>query len=254
MSEQKPLQIAVQMYSLRAIDGFDAQLALARRCGFDWIEAVGTHGLAPAQFARQVKAAGAQVGSMHVGLADLERDPLPLIEACGLTGCPLIVMPFLPLAMRPSTPAGWRDIGSRLRAIAATLGRSNLRLAYHNHDFEFLRYGSQTALEWVFEGSDEVELGWEADLGWITRAGAQADAWLDRLGDRLAAVHVKDVAAAAGGDEDGWVALGDGTIRWDQVLPHIASLTRLVIFEHDHPTDHERTLTRSRALLRKYLG
>jgi len=255
MPDDDSIKIAVQLYSLRSIADFDARLALTSACGFEWVEAVGVHGLAPAEFAGKLAAHGLRVASMHVGITELEGEPDAVLQGCQLTGCKLIVMPYLPLGQRPSTPSGWRSLGRRLRVIATMLGTHGIRLAYHNHDFEFLRYGSRAALDWVLGEPDDSVFGWEADLGWMVRAGADVDLWLDRYGERLAAVHAKDVAAEGDGrNEDGWAALGDGIIHWEPMLARIASLTKLVIFEHDLPSDPERTLRRSRETLRQYLG
>lgn len=251
------MKVSVQIYSLREVGDLDAQLALARDCGFEWIESVATHGLAPDDFASRVAAHGLKVSSMHVSLALLENAPerAKLVQACRLTGCPLLVMPFLPMGERPATGAGWQAMGQRLGALGTLLRADGLRLAYHNHDFEFLAYDGKTALDWLFESTTPEQLGWEADLGWVCRAGADPWVWLDRWGDRLAAVHAKDIAPPrATVDEDGWAALGRGVLPWARLLPHLASRVDIVVFEHDKPRDAAAILRTSRGFLAEHLG
>lgn len=246
---------AVQLYSLRDAGDLDTQLALVRAAGFDWVESVATHGLAAPDFAARLAAHGLRVASMHASLALLESEPGQIVEACRHTGCPLVVMPWLPMGERPVGGAGWTAIGRRLAAIADTLQRDGLRLAYHNHEFEFLAHDGRAALEWILDACAPDQLGWEADVGWICRAGADAAHWLVRYAERLAALHVKDVAPAGRAvDEDGWAAPGQGIVPWPQLLPLVAGRVELFILEHDKPQDARAVLRTGREFLRAQLG
>jgi sugar phosphate isomerase/epimerase len=51
--------------------------------------------------------------------------------------------------------------------------------------------GSQ-ALDALFEGGPSLE--WQADVGWIARAGADPVAAVEARRDRLTSVHLKDLA------------------------------------------------------------
>jgi sugar phosphate isomerase/epimerase len=248
------MKISVQMHSLREVGGFDAQLSLARQAGFEWVETVATHGLRPAEFAARLAAHGLGVSSMHVSLAALESDLDTVIEACRRSACPLIVMPWLPMGERPATPAGWAAMGQRLGAQGDRVRAEGLQLAYHNHDFEFLAYQGRAALEWLFEATTPAQLAWEADLGWVGRAGADPQHWLSRFADRLAAVHAKDIAPdGTAVDEDGWTALGRGILPWADLLARLRTSVGPVVFEHDHPADHLATLRTSHAYLVHHL-
>ncbi|WP_295957060.1 sugar phosphate isomerase/epimerase [Rhodoferax sp.] len=249
------MKISVQIYSLREAGDLDVQLALARSCGFTWVETVATHGLTPQAFADKVAAHGLQVSSMHAALALLETDIATVIEACRLTGCPLVVMPWLPMGERSPTAAGFVALGQRLAALGDALRAHGVQLAYHNHDFEFLPYEGRTALEWIFSAATPAQLGWEADLGWVSRAGADPQVWLDKFADRLVAVHAKDIAPPRMAlEEDGWTTLGQGIVPWVALLAQLKTRTNLVVFEHDHPVDFASTLRNSHAFLTQHLS
>jgi sugar phosphate isomerase/epimerase len=247
------MKISVQLYSLRDVGDFDAQLALARECGFDWVETVAMHGLPAREFADKVASHGLRVSSMHASLVQLESQPQVITEACHATGCPLVVMPFLPMGERPADAPAWQAMGQRLARLGDALRAEGPRLAYHNHDFEFLSYGGRPALDWLFDHSTPEQLGWEADLGWVCRAGADPWSWLERHGHRLAAVHAKDIAPARTAvDEDGWAALGQGVLPWSRLLPHLASRVDVLVFEHDMPRDARAILRSSRAFFAEH--
>ena len=83
------MKLSVQIYSLREAGDFDTQLALAREAGFEWIESVAAHGLAPQKFAATLARHGLKLSSMHASLELLETAPEQVIEACRATACPL---------------------------------------------------------------------------------------------------------------------------------------------------------------------
>ena len=122
------MKLSAQIYSLRHSGDLNAQMALLRHCGFEWVESVATHGLAPQAFADALATHGLKLSSMHASLVQVETQREMLIQACQLTSCPLVVMPYLPFGERPRSAAGWRAMGLRL---AAGGGRPRLRPASH---------------------------------------------------------------------------------------------------------------------------
>jgi len=248
------MKLAVQIYSVRNAGDFDAQLELARTAGFEWIESVATHGLAPTKFAQTLARHGVKLSSMHASLELLETQPDHVVEACRAADCGLVVMPWLPRGELSATGRGWAAMGERLAGIGAALGRHSLRFAYHNHDFEFFRYDGRTALEWLFDAAPAAQVGWEADLGWVRRAGEDPLQWVRRFSGRLVAVHAKDIAPdGPRRAEDGWCTLGRGIVGWDTLLPALREHCDLFIFEHDNPREYLETLRDSLQLMRAKL-
>jgi sugar phosphate isomerase/epimerase len=249
------MKISLQIYSIRDAGDFDTQLALAKSCGFEWVETVATHGLNARDFSRAIDKHGLKVSSMHASLDLLESGGLPMLaDACKLTGCPLIIMPWLPMGLRSGNAAGWKAMSERLSRIGDRVNALGLRFAYHNHEWEFLRYEGQTALEWIFSAASPEQLGWEADLGWVHRAGANAAHWLDLFANRLVAIHAKDIAEpGTAADEDGWTTLGKGIVPWPDLLARLKPQVDLFVFEHDRPVDFARTLSESHSFMSQHL-
>jgi sugar phosphate isomerase/epimerase len=244
---------SVQIYSIRNFGGsLEDRLALIRRVGFTHLESVATHELAPADFAATLARHGLALSSMHASLQLVEHQRATLVEACRLTGCRLVVMPFLAWGDRPRSAAGWRAMGARLAAIGRAFAAEGIRFAYHNHDWEFLAFDGRPGLAWLFDAADAQDLGWEADLGWVVRAGQDATSWLAREAARLAAVHAKDLAPEGQAvDEDGWTVLGQGLLPWADLAATLRPHTDLIVFEHDNPKDAEACLRGSLEYMRR---
>jgi len=244
---------SVQIYSIRNHGtDLDERLALLRRVGFSHLESVATQDLAPVDFAAALTRHGLALSSMHASLHLVEHERATLVEACRLTACPLVVMPFLGWGDRPRSAAGWRAMGARLAAIVRAFAAEGIRFAYHNHDWEFLAFEGRPGLAWLFEAADAKDLGWEIDLGWVVRAGQDATSWIAREGTRLVAVHAKDLAPEGESvDEDGWTILGQGLLPWPELAAALRQYTDLIVFEHDNPKDAESCLRGSLGFMQR---
>jgi sugar phosphate isomerase/epimerase len=248
------MKLSVQLYSLREAGDLDTQLAMARAAGFKWVESVASHGLPADEFAAKVAGHGLRVSSMHVSLAMVEHDLQTVIDTCHATDCRLAIMPWLPMGERPATAIGWQALGARLAKVGDKLNAEGLRLAYHNHEFEFLHYSGRTALDWIFTTANAQQLGWEADLGWVARAGLEPLATVATHADRLVAIHTKDIAApGTAADEDGWCALGLGIVPWAEMLAQLQQRVSLFVLEHDKPKDHAVMLKTSYDFMHQHL-
>src|SRR5262249_42249297 len=124
----KTMKLAVQIYSVRNAGDFETQLKLVRAAGFEWIESVATHGLAPAQFAQTLADHGVKLCSMHASLELLETRPEHVVDACRAANCRLVVMPWLPRSELSAMGHGWAAMGARLAGISAALSQHGLQL------------------------------------------------------------------------------------------------------------------------------
>ena len=72
--------------------------------------------------------------------------------------------------------------------------------------------------------------------------------WIDEYGQRITAVHVKDIAPAGeNANEDGWADVGHGTVDWAGLIKAFRekSPAKIFVMEHDNPSDLERFARRS---------
>ena len=194
---------------------------------------------------------GLKLSSAHVPLKLLEEEPDKAYSVCKALGTELIVVPWLPEDERPITRTAADDLGRRLAILRQRTAASGFRLAYHNHDFEFVTLDDGSRLIDVLL-SAEPALLWEADIGWMIRSGEDPITWLDRYADRIVAVHLKDYV---GGDtEDGWADLGHGPTSYGPIFSKLAALPKLeyCVAEHDNPSDLSRFLHRWMESFRKY--
>jgi sugar phosphate isomerase/epimerase len=119
-------------------------------------------------------------------------------------------------------------VADDLNAAAAVAARHGVRVGYHNHaqELEILLDGTP-ALEVLAAHLDEAVV-LEVDAYWAAVGGQDPVALLQRLGDRVAAVHVKDGPATP--EPADQVAVGRGDLPIRDILdaaPHALRVVEL---------------------------
>lgn len=245
------MDIGFQLYSARNFP-LDDVLAKLAALGYSQVEGFGGVYGDPKGLRARLDANGLAMPSGHVGLEQLEK-PAEVIRLAETLGMKLVICPWLAPGHRPVDAAGWQRLGEQLQRLARPYIDAGLGFAYHNHDFEFVRFGSDYAMDLLLGAAPDVNA--EVDVAWISRAGADPKAWLQQAGSRIVAVHVKDIAAAGqNADEDGWADVGHGVLPWQDLLATARSATaaRHFIVEHDNPSDINRFASRSIEAIRNF--
>jgi sugar phosphate isomerase/epimerase len=168
----------------------------------------------------------------------IEDDVAETVRTCTLLGTDTLVVPILD-ADRFADADAVAETATMLSALAERVANDGLRLAYHNHELEFVAVDGEDrfAFDQLVETTEGVDF--ELDVGWAHAAGADPVALIERYGDRISRVHLKDVVVDAAAERGGRpVDLGAG----DVPLVECAEAARAAdvdwaVFEHDAPED-----------------
>ncbi len=238
-----------QLYSSRNFGPLPKTLRMLAELGLSEVEGFGgLYGSSSdlGRFKAGLEKAGLVMTSGHFGLDMVENEPDSVREIAAALGVRNAYVPFIAAAERPGDRGGWRAFGARLAEAGKALEDAGIGFGWHNHDFEFraLDDGSYP-IESLLEGGSA--LAFEFDVAWAARAGEDPLAWIERLGGRIGAAHVKDIAPdGACADEDGWSDVGHGALDWPAL---VAALARVgcdhLVLEHDNPSDDRRFAERS---------
>lgn len=246
---------SMQLYSARNFQPWDKVLKVLGDAGYREVEGYGGVYDDPPALRRELDRNGLAMPTGHFSIDMLENDFDAAKRIAQAFGIRTMVCPYLNPDARPeATAAGWRGFGERLAAVGERAKRDGYGFAWHNHDFEFkaLADGSLPQ-DHILEAA--ADIGWEMDVAWVIRGGANPLPWIDRYGPRIVAVHVKDIAKPGEGqDEDGWSDVGHGTVDWSGLLATLREKTpaKHFIMEQDNPNDFERFARRSIASVTAY--
>ncbi|MFC0338358.1 Sugar phosphate isomerase/epimerase [Kushneria avicenniae] len=248
------LPIAVQMYTLRDVGTLDEQLATVEAAGVTAVETVGTQDSTAPELKSLLDKHDIEAISSHVQLDDLRKDLQSAIDFNKSIGNHTIVVPFLTEEMRPTDAEGWARLGQELKQIAARLKAADMQLAYHNHDFEMVQYDGRTGHEIMMDAAGPDVLA-ELDLAWIARSGLDPAEYIHRFDGRIFAIHAKDTAPEGEAtDEDGFKALGEGILNWQEILPAADKAgVKWYIIEHDQPLDAAVVVKKGATYLAEHL-
>ena len=195
-------QISVQLYSIHAeLDAdLDGSLAKLAETGLTTVEAfdfVRRADALKASFDRY----GLSSPTAHAVLVEndaktpdglLTRPPTEEVFAAAQTlGVQVVIDPHVPVA-RWQTMADVQRNADRLNTAAAQAAELGLKVGYHNHDHELATTIDGTPVLEIFAGLLDPSVLLEVDLYWATAGGVDPVGLLQRLGDRVVAVHVKD--------------------------------------------------------------
>ncbi len=170
--------------------------------------------------------------------------PEVVFEAAAKIGMKTVIDPFV-TPERWSTLDSVTDIADRMNALVDTAAGFGLSVGYHNHAQEFVAsFDGESAFE-RFVSLTDSRVAIELDLFWARAGGQDVAALVERLGDRLAAIHVKDGIAPAsnpfapGAPEFSSTSLdqrhaGEGDVPLVESLK-AASAVEYAVIEYDNP-------------------
>ncbi len=252
------MQTAAQLDSLRAVEEpLYRSLERVSAAGFDGVEFCEFGNTTTGALAETLDRLDLGVAGVHVPYDRLEDEFPETIAECRSLGADSIVVPHLDV----SSFVDERSIGRTARHLSdlgVVLRDYELRVAYHNHDHEFVGVEVETApgspdgfrtmrraFECLVEWSDAVEF--ELDVGWAVAAGVDPVSVLRRYGERISRVHLKDIVVDSDAPFGGRpVDLGTGRVDVEGCLAAAREANvEWVIYDHDDPADPVASLRRA---------
>jgi sugar phosphate isomerase/epimerase len=230
-----PDRLGVQLYTVRdlLVDDLEGVLEAVWRMGYEEVEFAGYHGRDPRAIRTVLDGLGLAAPAAHVGLDALRDDPAAQVEAAHVLGHRYLVVPWIDEHERASLD-GYRRVADELNAFGARLQEAGLRLAYHNHDFEFEAFGGErSGYDVLLEETDPVLVAMEMDLYWTVNGGRDPIAYFARYPGRFPLLHLKDRTA------DGTMTeVGAGAIDFAAIFAQAeqAGIEHAFV-EHDEPAD-----------------
>lgn len=239
--------ISFQLYSSRLFPPVEAHLGYLAEVGYDavelWLPAYETK---TTEFRKWMDDADLSCSGIHMPLAGLINEPKRFFDYAHALGTKTLIPPYIPAAERSATADGWRRVGESLGTGAEAAKKEGLKVAWHNHDFEYHRLEDRSRPIDILLESAGPSVDFEIDIGWVTRGWADPAQELQRYADRITTIQLKDTAPPGTATDEGWVPTGDGIIDWKSLYPLFAKTRAdVLVVEHDNPTDWKVLAKRS---------
>jgi len=235
-----------QLYSARNFPPITDIFPKLKALGYGEVEGFGGLYGEAAELAAALKASDLSMPTGHFGLDMLEDTSLAMKTAEQL-GIKTLICPGISPEERSRNSDGWKKLAGKLASLGETYARNGFKFGWHNHDYEFVPTGSgELPMDLLLAGAPDIV--WQCDVAWLVVGNEDPLIWFDRYRDRIASVHVKDIARQGEcADEDGWADVGHGTMDWKTIFAAIKQKTgcNSFVMEHDNPNDVVRFATRS---------
>ncbi|MFD1603077.1 sugar phosphate isomerase/epimerase family protein [Flavobacterium artemisiae] len=217
----KKREIGLQLYTLRDELPKDvkATLEIVSKAGYSNVETYGFSikdqfwGLTPKELKKILDDNGLKAVSGHYNLGSFLYDGntaelLASIEAAKILKSEFLTVPWVDEPFRKSID-DYKKIASRLNEAAKLCKKEGLKLAYHNHDFEFQKHDQITGYEVLLNETDKDLVFFELDLYWVIHSGNDPLKLFKENPGRFKMWHVKDKDKK---NNDFNTEIGSGTI------------------------------------------
>jgi sugar phosphate isomerase/epimerase len=214
--------LGAQLYTVRNLAEHDLPetLAAIRKIGYDEVETywnVYTH--PAAELKRMIQDHGLRVPSGHFNYDGLEGK----LDYAATLGVEYVICPMMPEALWTSLD-GFKQAADQFNKWGERINSMGMRFGFHNHNYEFLRFGDTTGFDVLMARTDPKLMCLEMDCYWVTQAGEDPVKLLQKFGSRIKMVHLKDrkpgfpASQVKNDAAEHFTPVGTGTIHWKPIL------------------------------------
>ena len=246
--DSKKRPIGIQLWSLRDTLPKDVKGVLAQvgKIGFSEVEtfgysaANGFFGTSVKDFKSMLSDNGLKATSNHFDFNPMFKDGSTdivkaYIETANILGSEYVTVPYIVTELRGTSGDDYKKLALQLNKAAELCKASGLKLAYHNHDFEFTKFGSTNGYAILLNETDKNLVDFELDLYWAVRSGNDPLQLFKDNPGRFTMWHVKDMDKT----NSEWNAeIGTGSIDFKAIFAQ-AKLSGMKRFYLEHESNYK---------------
>jgi len=214
--------LGAQLYTVRqdAARDLPAVLEAVRKIGYTEVETYwDIYGRPPAELRRMINDHGLTAPSGHFDYGGLDSK----IDYAKSLGVQYVICPILPESMW-LTLDGYKRAADQFNLWGETIHQGGMQFGFHNHNYEFRRFGDITGFETMMSRCDPKLVCIEMDCYWITQAGRDPLQMFRQYGNRIKLLHLKDrkpgfpTSQMKDAAAEHFTEVGAGTIHWQEIL------------------------------------
>ena len=146
--------------------------------------------------ARRIKSLSDEHGirpvSIQVKPKYIINHPDEIIKFCHITGCKNAVISMLPFSCILGKEEKFYEFISKLDGLATEYEKAGITLAYHHHNWEYIRLSNgKTRMEELLSKTEKIKF--VHDTYWTARCGIDPARQIRQLGNRLLGIHLRDL-------------------------------------------------------------
>lgn len=259
-------KVGLQLYSLREQivgNNIKSVIAQAVKAGYQELETYGYDpnkgffGLKPKEFKESLAANGMTSPSGHYGLDSFlgtanEEVLKVYIDVAKTVGQQYLTIPYIGAELR-KTVDDFKNLAEKMNKAAEMCKKSGLKLAYHNHDFEFQPIDGTMLYDVLLKETEHKLVSFEMDIYWVVRAGQDPVKMIDQHPGRFQMWHIKDMDRSK---PDLNTEVGSGSIDFEKIFAKAkkAGLEHIFMEQENFTNiDPYKSITQSAAYIKNKL-
>ncbi len=246
--DSKKKAIGIQLWTLRDILTKDVKGVLTQvgKTGFTEVETFGFSpkngffGTSVKDFKSILTDNGLKATSNHFDFNPMFKDGSTdlvkvYIETANELGSEYVTVPYIVSELRGTSADDYKQIAHKINHAAELCKAAGLKLAYHNHDFEFTKFGNTNGYEILLNETDKNLVDFEMDLYWVVRSGNNPLDLFKNHPGRFKMWHVKDMDKT---NHDWNAEIGTGSINFKAIFAQ-AKQSGMKRFFLEHETNYK---------------
>ncbi len=201
VQKQKIDKIGLQTYTLREAlaEDFVGTFQMIKDIGYDYVELNGRDfsERTPTELRQILDDIGLPSPITHVDYDSLANRPSELADVAAALGCGHVILPWVGEDQRSLDD--YKAHAEVLNRAGEVLKSSNVKVGYHNHQFEFFELdGDQMGMSILLNETEPDLVDFELDLFWAALAGVDIVSLFKAHAGRFKLCHIKDLTGDPG--------------------------------------------------------
>ncbi len=189
------MEYGLQLYSIRDLGsvGFEDTLKCASELGYAFVETAGFGGKTAEEVKALLEKYNLKLSSTHSGYPDLVNNYEETLAFHKTIGNKNYIIP----GHKMNCQADIDDFVEKINPLCDKMAAEGITLGYHNHHWEFIPNADGSVVYEQLLYRTKLKL--EVDTYWAFVGMKNPVELLERVGERLHFIHIKDGSAAGGG-------------------------------------------------------
>lgn len=213
-----------QLYSIRSLtqtqESMDAALKAISEMGYTTVQLSGHNwDIAPEAIRDMLDKYSLVAPSTHVSFKELEEELPRMIKMHKIWNVPYPGIGGMPGEFAASAE-GMKEFARRANLIGKKLKDEGMQFVYHNHAYEFKRFGDTNGMQILFDELTDVQF--ELDVYWVQSGGGTPIDWIKKVAGRMDVVHFKEMVGRQPTAENRSMTtmapVGEGNFDWKAIM------------------------------------
>lgn len=243
-------KLGVQIFTIRDFlsnaEQIEESFKKLKLIGYDFIQTAGAPSISYKEFGALAQKCGLDICGTHDDFSMMQEDISTVIKNHNNLNTKIMGIGGYGFNGSDGT---WRTRGyhddeqlfgtiDKINNIVNTIAPLGFKFTYHNHAYEFCKYGEKTVLQHIIDETDPNYVSICLDVYWAQYGGADVRQIIKELCGRIDILHLKDMGR---NEKEPYMAyIGEGNLYWPGIIEEARkSGVKYFVVEQDDCQDRD---------------